>query len=608
MKFPTLFKRETSPQRVLRAELQKVSHMPFIPSVVRRSPAQDLIQAYGMWAHRAVTIKASVAAAIPFRLFAIGDKATVNKIKCYGPKPLSHRTKQYLSGRMECKQLGTVNKALQGNIDELTEITDHPILDLMDDVNGWDEGYSAREGWYTDLDVYGEHFSHKVFAGKFPVQLWRMDPVLMKVIPSTTDFVKGFKYGNGPDAIELTPDDVLWFKLNDPANQWGGYSWIAAWLTTIKASLAIAEFQLWLMEHGGQPDILITDESGMKESQKREFKRSWQSQFGKLWGRGRQAIAVLSGKLKVEKLGQSNRELEFNKSEEAKRDQIAAASGVPVAFFHSDKIAANSREAMNQFKLLTIWPMIQRIQDRLNQRFVAEYWSDKLLLIADNPIEEDRELRIREREANLRSGSSVDEERVEDGKEPWGTPDSMAAMIAGELKPLEGLMESAELGRQGQLASNEMTLNPPEKPEPDKREDDKDEKQPQGFTIKDMMALVKGVSKPIERPMQIPAEARATAMIGLKMLTEGKQAAPIVNIAPAEITINVPEMQPIIQVDAPDIKAPIINVEAAKAAVVVNVPKSNPPDVTVINQPPALKNMDVLHDGKGRISGVRLNG
>ena len=77
-------------------------------------------------------------------------------------------------------------KRLAGNIEDLTEVFEHPALDLLDNVTAWDEGFGFRESLYADLDMFGRSFTNIIAPGVVapPVALWRMLPHLMKIVPS----------------------------------------------------------------------------------------------------------------------------------------------------------------------------------------------------------------------------------------------------------------------------------------------------------------------------------------------------------------------------------------------------------------------------------------
>lgn len=395
-----------------------------------------LVKRYGLWMYRCININASVAASIPLRLFTIDTSGVIEK-HMGGRKP-DQRTKSMLKHRMSWKPGQVATKRMQGNMDDLVEIDNHDLLQLLDNVNPWQEGFSYRDLLFKDLDIYGRHFTHLVGPkGAPPDELWRMQPEATKVLKHPADFIAGYEYGRGTDKVVFPPEDVIWIRIPDPADPWGSRGPMAASLEKIDASIYLAKFQKWMFEHGGSPDWLLMSKKGMSEQQRKDFNKSWRAAFARLWHRAK-TVLIVSGDAELKALNQSPRELEYSQSDTNARDTVCGMFGVPVAFVMTDKIAANSREAMNQFKLLNIWPKVTRVEDKLNQQLVP-MWSDRMFLVHDNPIEEDRAIKLRERQSKLGAGGTINEARADDGLEALDDETADVPMVATGLVRLDSL-------------------------------------------------------------------------------------------------------------------------------------------------------------------------
>jgi HK97 family phage portal protein len=327
----------------------------------------------------------------------------------------------------------SVLKAAGGNLDDLVEVTDTELLTLLHDVNEWTDGYAFREALYSDLQIFGRAFVHLVGEPE-TTELWRMLPQKTNVVRDTVEFVRGFEYGDDPDMVEFPPDEVLWFKMYDPEDPWGGVGPVEAWLKTIDATFAIQDFQNELMNRFGSPDYVVTTASPLDEPQKRAFRRQWREMFGRLFRR-RENVAFLEGEGKLERLGQTQRELEFGASEDRKRDQVANAFGVPKSIVDISSIKANSREAKQQHIEHTVWPMVQRVEDVLNAQLVPVF-NDRMFIMHENPIPDDEGIAIQQRSSKLQSGYSVNEVRIAEGEEPLDDPIADEPMVGGGFKPL----------------------------------------------------------------------------------------------------------------------------------------------------------------------------
>jgi len=75
----------------------------------------------------------------------------------------------------------------------------------------------------------------------------------------------------------------------------------------------------------------VTTPKPVSEADKRAFRSRWRNLFGKLYRR-KETVAFLSGaEVKIERLGQTSRELEFSESSRLVRDFLCAGFGVPKA-------------------------------------------------------------------------------------------------------------------------------------------------------------------------------------------------------------------------------------------------------------------------------------
>lgn len=403
-----------------------------------RTTPSELVRRYGMWVHRCVGINSSVAASVPFKLVRPVRSPDARRIgRSYGLAPLSKRCKAYLRGDMDVQPSSSVRKALSGPMDDLVEVQRHPVLDLLQDVNDWSNGYAWRESLYSDLEIFGVAYT-ALGNGQQPSEMWRMMPQKVRVLKHATEFVSGFELGDYPDVQRFDPDEVLWFHLYDPFDPWGGMGPLEAWLKTIDSTFHIQDFQAWLMRRGGAPDYVVNTEHPMDQPQKQAWRTEWRKLFGRLRNR-EESVAFMSGKnAKLERLGDSPKELEFGASEDRKRDQVGQAFGVPKAMLTTDDVnRANGRDARRQHMELTIWPRVQRVEDVINEQLVQRYGDGGMFLMHENPIREDETIRIAVRESKLRSGWSVNEAREEEGAEALEGPEADRAFVTAGLVPLD---------------------------------------------------------------------------------------------------------------------------------------------------------------------------
>jgi HK97 family phage portal protein len=405
---------------------------------LQRIPLEQLIGRFQMWAYRCSSLNAQVAASVPFKLVRVVRNQQTRRDLCRSCLPYREPSKKelaYLRGRLDVRPSASVTKLVQGATDDLVVIDRHPLIDLLHDVNPWQDGYAFREGRYTDLQLTGRAYT-LVVGEEIPAELWRIMPHKCRVLKDAVDFVGGFAVGSGSDEQLYRPDEVLWYRMFDPLDPWGGIGPLEAWLRTVDSSLEVQGFQSDLMRNHGTPDGIITTEGAMSDTQKRAFRRDWRRMFGSMFRR-RESIGFLSN-AKYERISQTNRELEFTQSMQILRDFVGQAFGVPKPLLTADDVnRTNAREARTQHMELTIWPMVQRVEDVDNAQLAPRY-GDDLAIMHENPIPEDEAIRIQERASLLSSGYSVNEVRIDEGREPLEDANADVPMLAAGLVPLGG--------------------------------------------------------------------------------------------------------------------------------------------------------------------------
>jgi len=427
-------------------------------------------EAYRLWVHRCVSINASVAASVPIKLVRhAGTKDERRRLDRTGNiRPLSIETKRLLAGNAEVRAPYSFSKASSRyRIDDMIEVDSHALLDLLASANRWMDGYALTEAMISDMQLSGEAFLYGPSNGEPPTELWRMMPYYVTPIPDPVDFVSGFTYRNGADTRRFTPDEVTWVRRFNPTNPYRGTSELEAWSLYSDASKHIAEFNAWLMRRNGAPDYVVTDVEGMSEPEKRAFRTQWKALFGRMFNRSETIAFMTRGKL--EKLTQTNRELEFTESSRLVRDFVAAGFGVPKALLTpEDANRAVTREANDQHLRLTVWPLVCRYYDALNDQLASRF-GQGLMIVPENPIRQDAADRAAERSSRLAAGASVDELRSEDGMPEWGTPESSAPLIGAGLRRLDRMGQSEAPS----MFSGPVPADPPPADEPE--QDDPDE-------------------------------------------------------------------------------------------------------------------------------------
>ena len=404
----------------------------------------DLFQ---LWVHRLAMINATVAASLGWKLVALPKDREARDVleRAQAVKALDKNTRRELrdGGMDDLRMPASVRKATRYHLDDAVELESHPAIDLLQGANPWQDGYGLLEATYADLQLFSEAYWFNARGKRTgrPTELWRMMPDHMTPIPDPSTFVAGFEYRTGGGKVErFDSADVVWFRRYSPDNPYRGTGELAAWHTYAKSAGHMAEFNKWLFERNGTPDHMVVTPHPVSEPDKRAFRAGWRKMFGQLFRR-QETVAFLTGDVKLERLGDAPKELEFSESSRLVRDFLCAGFGVPKALITpEDANRAVTREANDQHLRLTVWPMACRLFDTLNEQLLPRF-GGRLLLVPDNPIKSDAATRVAERASKLASGYTVNEVRREDGSEPLPDKAADIPLVSAGMTTLDRVVD-----------------------------------------------------------------------------------------------------------------------------------------------------------------------
>lgn len=397
---------------------------------------------FRLWVHRLAMINATVAATLSWKLVKLdAGGARDDLVRAGLARPITKAGRRWIqSGSDDMRVPASVRKATRYRLDDAVELEAHAAIDLLQQANPWTDGYGLMEATYADLQLFGTAYWYG--AGdeqQPPSELWRMMPDRMRPIADPREFVSGFRYRmDGGGQQTFTPREVVWFRRYSPGNPYQGTGELQAWGEYVQAAGYIGAMTTNLFQRGGAPEHVVVTPHPVSEQDKRAFRSRWRKLFGALWKRA-ESVAFLTGDMRLERLGQTSRELEFSESSRLVRDFLCAGFGVPKALLTpEDANRATTKEATDQHLRLTVWPLACRVFDTINEQLLYRRFPGQgLVLVPDNPIRTDAATRGAERASKLASGWSVNEIRREDGAEPLDDPAADLPMVGGGIRPLE---------------------------------------------------------------------------------------------------------------------------------------------------------------------------
>jgi HK97 family phage portal protein len=391
-------------------------------STQEQAAALRLLNGY---VYSAVMMNARSIAAQPLRLYA---SIEARGVKQFHTKPVSRSVQRYLKGD------GTMRPAKSAMLGsntggDVVEIYDHPILDLLNRVSPFYDGYNFNILRKTFLQVTGNEYLHPIMGPMgYPVEIWIMPSQHVKIKPTRDErLIEGYEYGQPPNNAFFEPDEVLHNRVPDPEDPLYGRGWVAAAANAAGLLQSMDIYEKNLFENQARPDWGIFLKETLNETQ-------WNRMIAYLDQnlRGNQNSGrpyIFEGGSDARPLQFSPRDLSFSEGENRKVEVIAAVSGVPVTLLKAnDPNLASAQVGFASYMRDTIHPYLVADAEFLNQSLLPLFGglADGLFLAYDNPVQEDEQLISGMMQQQVNAGiRTINEARSELGLDPADDGDEL---------------------------------------------------------------------------------------------------------------------------------------------------------------------------------------
>ena len=414
----------------------------------------ELVTRYTGWVYACVHCNATNCAQVPLRMFqAKESRATKIRVP---HRSLSQKQRSFLEASPTAQQY--IRKAV-----DIEEVTDHPFIDLMTTVNPWTNQFDLLETLFMFLDLTGNEFwLLNKGRNNIPIEIWPLFPQFMSILPDKQKFIKGYEYqiSNNPSPEKFTPDQIVHFKNPNPIDAFWGMGPLRAAAVAADLSIGYDTHEATLMKNGARPDmalVLPADSGSPDEAEMKSILGRWRQRHG---GRNQGGLAILTGGAELKQITLTQREMEFIKGRQMTREELAAVFGVPLSKLTSDNVnRANALAGEKQYAADTILPRLRKVEQKINEQIIPVYQQQGLFVAFDNPVPDDMEFALKERDSNIRNGyTSINEERMADGLDPapWGDEPGPITIQGGvQEEPV-----NSDTDKDKSLAKTLRTLSP----------------------------------------------------------------------------------------------------------------------------------------------------
>jgi len=266
-------------------------------------------------------------------------------------------------------------------------------LDLLNNPNPYFSKFKTLELTQMYLDLVGKCFWYiaKDRAGR-PAQIWVISPLNMTVIPDRDNFIAGFVYQAGAQRVPLTTDEVIMFNYQDPNNPYDGVSPAKAAAVALESDKFAAQWNRNFFYNNAEPQGIVSFPDGVEESDFQSWIEKWQDKYGGV-GNAKKTAFIRGGQVSYTAIQISQKDMDFYNLRLNNRDEILAIFGVPksVLGIVEDVNRASAETSEYTYMKHTISPKLKRIQDIINNEFVAIFGEQGIELRFTDVVPENKD-------------------------------------------------------------------------------------------------------------------------------------------------------------------------------------------------------------------------
>jgi HK97 family phage portal protein len=372
------------------------------------------MNAYRGWVYVAASKNATSAASVPIRLYA--GKPNNAPIKSHKNKKISPEKDYMLRNSASVGVLKQVRTAA-----EIVEIQEHPILEMMRNVNNFMNYFALFELTNLFQELCGNAYWYILRDRlNIPREIWPIPPQYLRVIPDKTNFISGYKFKVGMREVFFKEGDVIHFKFPSPTSLYYGRGPLAAVTDAYNISQSINRYEGFVFQNMGRIEGAFETENELSQYEFDRLKEEIRKTFTGVENVGKSPL--LEKGVKYRPYGLAPKDLSFMQGRKAVKEEIVNAFGQSLGLYDKDATRANAEVASFTHMKDTIKPRLVRTEQKLNEKLTPQF-DQRLFLAFDDPVPVDKEFRLKEVETHLKTSySGINEEREKDNLPPveWG--------------------------------------------------------------------------------------------------------------------------------------------------------------------------------------------
>lgn len=252
-------------------------------------------------------------------------------------------------------------------------VEDHEIERVLAYPNMFMSGGSLNRRLTQHLLGCGNHYQRKFRGvGDRVVELFPLDPRLVRPIPDPTRFIKGYEVkAKITDTRGETVDvrDIIHYQLEDPENVYEGIGIVQANWKTIDSDSHAQDFWLNSIKRSIRKNGILSFKHDFAVEEAEEWEKKIREEVQGSWNAG--GVLLLGQEHTWTDLTKNTQDVDFSKARASLREYIAAIFSVPAPMVGilDNSTYNNIQMARMIFWLDTLLPFLEIIRETMTRSF-----------------------------------------------------------------------------------------------------------------------------------------------------------------------------------------------------------------------------------------------
>ena len=343
-------------------------------------------------------------------------------------------------------------KALPGSAlskaDDIEEVVEHPLVDVLRNVNGFLNAPDLKYLTNADMDLTGTCF-WCLIRNRLgtPIAIWIIPSEYMTIKPTKSptnqSFIESYIYKRGTRKIVYKPEDIVYFFYPTPASQWYGMAPLQGISDIYNMRAYMLEYEKNMFRTYGTPGLVIKKPE-FKNMSEEALERASAKVRNKYMSVDRAGNVMLATpETTIDPLGSSPRDMGYQHGFSVTKQEILNAYGVPEALFTGQTSTRAGLEAsITQLAMFATAPQCSRVDAKISEKLCPQFDS-KFFVMFDNAVPEDVELGLKRSSQLVQGGiASPNEARIWEHLDSDPSPAMDEKYMPMSMVPISSLSES----------------------------------------------------------------------------------------------------------------------------------------------------------------------